>query len=524
MTRNLKLFTIFCFFLLFCLGYTKTVKAYTHPTMSQEQAQAIIDKLIDMNNYPAQGYIQANSGDNNIVSNILQNWSASELASKFNTQAGNISVDFTWDDISILCYKTLSSSTADLLTIKPTLYFYINSKGLSSSSLGNNRIVPSPYQSNNFTELKPIANNTVNYIYMIPSTNNSIYAGKSSNVTVQIFPKFTPILSLDELYITNMNYVLSINTSTKWQYNNVLYVIGEEILTFDNNGNVIESEPIEGDTESSLGYFFYDSSFDNVVEINKLSLENYQNLKEWWYVGNDLTFDYDYYYLNNNEKVSVKQYTDIVQSSNSGDTGKYYFPRINRQQLDNLPNETGFYLDLTVNSGDIVLANQFYSFVTYSSVVDSGATGTITNTSGDVTGNIDLTGIQSALTNEASFENVNISSGDISSSLGFNFETDPYANFWLTFTQGLNSALNTNVRTIQIPFRDKTYTINLDNYTTQEPSALKVFFATISSTFVCLGLLKWIKKTIDEITSGDVDNLLKNNQEERNYEFILGGV
>lgn len=283
------------------------------------------------------------------------------------------------------------------------------------------------------------------------------------------------------------------------------------------------TNPYHGDTESSLGYYFYDG-IENVTQINKLSLANYQNLDEWWYIGNDLTFDYDYYYLNNNEKVSVKQYIDIVQTSNSGDTGKFYIPRIDRQQLDNLPNETGFYLDLTVNSGDIVLANQFYSFVTYSSVVDSGATGTITNTSGDVTGNIDLTGIQSALTNEANFENVNISSGDISSSLGFNFETDPYANFWLTFTQGLNTALNTSVRTIQIPFRDKTYTINLDNYTTQEPSALKVFFATISSTFVCLGLLKWIKKTIDEITSGDVDNLLKNNQEERNYKFILGGV
>jgi len=125
--------------------------------------------------------------------------------------------------------------------------------------------------------------------------------------------------------------------------------------------------------------------------------------------------------------------------------------------------------------------------------------------------------INNNLTTPVDLSGETVTSGDITSALGFNLVSNPYENFWTSLISGLNTALTTSVRSRTITFRDNSYTINLDDYTLQEPTALKTFLATISSVFVLLVLFKWIKQTVDEITSGDIDSIIKNNQEERNY-------
>lgn len=148
----------------------------------------------------------------------------------------------------------------------------------------------------------------------------------------------------------------------------------------------------------------------------------------------------------------------------------------------------------------------------------SNINGTITNQSGEIIGNYsgesDESDLLSFITEQPDLTNKTISSGDITNSLDFELESDPYANMWVTITNGLKQSLLTSVRTRDITFKGNTYTINLDNYTTKEPTAIKVFFGTISTVFVTFQLFKWIKKSINNISSGDVDTLLKENQEE----------
>lgn len=153
-----------------------------------------------------------------------------------------------------------------------------------------------------------------------------------------------------------------------------------------------------GDQTSTLGYDFIGVNYPK--EINKLSNSEYQYLLESWYLGNDIeNYIANYYYYENNSAVLINNYVDIVEYAGTSTTGKYYYPRIARENLQYLPNNTEFYLTLSINSGDIYLTNDYNSFITYSSYVDTGTTGTITNTSGDVTGNIDLSGIQAGIQN-----------------------------------------------------------------------------------------------------------------------------
>lgn len=175
----------------------------------------------------------------------------------------------------------------------------------------------------------------------------------------------------------------------------------------------------------------------------------------------------------------------------------------------------------------------------------SGTTGTITNPSGDTTGKVDLSGIESGIGNiNQNLEQTNqkldgisgeigklndnltavpdvggtlISSGDITSSLNFEFAEDPYSNFWLELTTGLSGALTNNVRSIDVQFRGETYKIELDKFALQTPQFLKSFLAILSTVFIFWKMIKYWKITIDNITSGNMDEVLEMNEEERHY-------
>lgn len=182
---------------------------------------------------------------------------------------------------------------------------------------------------------------------------------------------------------------------------------------------------------------------------------------------------------------------------------------------------------------------------------DSSSTGTITNPSGDITGQIDLSGIEqgigdinnnlnnienkipssgdmqniisgevSKITNtltdsaDNTIDNTNITSGDIVNSLGFSLMENPYQNFWYAMTQGLSSCLTDSVRSIPVDWLGFNGYFNLDgliNY----PSSLKTILTTVSTVAMVWWLVKWWKIIIDKLTSGNVEEVLEMNEEER---------
>lgn len=191
---------------------------------------------------------------------------------------------------------------------------------------------------------------------------------------------------------------------------------------------------------------------------------------------------------------------------------------------------------------------------------DSGdyiPSGTITNPSGEVTGNIDLTGIENGLTNIQNqisgdsqkiintisgetqkvintltdlpdLSGETITSNQITDNIDFglinnNSTLNGYSNFWFDLTNGLRSALTGNVRSINIDFRDETYTISLDDFAIQLPQQLKFILNMTSTIYFIFIIIKWWKIIIDKITSGDIDEVLALNEEERHCRFILGG-
>lgn len=181
---------------------------------------------------------------------------------------------------------------------------------------------------------------------------------------------------------------------------------------------------------------------------------------------------------------------------------------------------------------------------------DTGNTGQITDDNGDVTGNIDLSGIQNSLgnidntttqieqntqtiiqqqqqiqegmTTSPDMSETEIDSEDITENIDFGLITNNstlngYSNFWLTLTDGLRGALTGNVRSIDINFRGETYTISLDNFSIQLPQQLKFILGMISTIYFVILIVKWWKIIIDKITGGDIDEVLAMNEEERNY-------
>ena len=91
---------------------------------------------------------------------------------------------------------------------------------------------------------------------------------------------------------------------------------------------------------------------------------------------------------------------------------------------------------------------------------------------------------------------------------------DPYANFWLEMTNGLRSSLTGNVRQIPVDWLGYQGTFNLDgliNY----PTSIKNILTSVSTVSMVWLLVKWWKIIIDKLTSGDMDEVLALNEEER---------
>ena len=157
----------------------------------------------------------------------------------------------------------------------------------------------------------------------------------------------------------------------------------------------------------------------------------------------------------------------------------------------------------------------------YSQDLDNIQTGItdINNNIGETNNKLDnisgeLSNINNNLTTVPDISDTTIINDDITSNLDFEFEQDPYTNFWLELTTGLGNAFTNSKREISIQFRDKTHIISLDNFSVQIPSALKPFLTIISTVFITWKMLQYIKIIIDNISSGNIDEVLEMNEEE----------
>lgn len=103
----------------------------------------------------------------------------------------------------------------------------------------------------------------------------------------------------------------------------------------------------------------------------------------------------------------------------------------------------------------------------------------------------------------------------MSGALGFDFAEDPYANFWYEMTQGLSSALTGSVRQIPVVWLGYQGVFDLDKLGFNYPAPLRLILTSASTVSMVWILVKWWKIIIDKLTSGDMDEVLAMNEEER---------
>lgn len=187
-------------------------------------------------------------------------------------------------------------------------------------------------------------------------------------------------------------------------------------------------------------------------------------------------------------------------------------------------------------------------------IPDTGNTGEITDNNGDVTGQIDLSGIQNGigqinnsinnqgqaiidnqnqntqsiidnqnnnteqitdtLTESAddTINNTNITSGDFADIVDFtpitnNQEYTAISNLWYELLTGFSNALTNVNRVLNIEFRGQQYEINLDNFSVFIPASLKVFFGTLCTVWVVIYISKNTKHLVEDIQTASIDNV-----------------
>lgn len=99
--------------------------------------------------------------------------------------------------------------------------------------------------------------------------------------------------------------------------------------------------------------------------------------------------------------------------------------------------------------------------------------------------------------------------------LGFEFIADPYANFWLEMTNGLSGALTNSVRQIPVDWLGYQGNFDLDSLNFNYPASVRFILTSISNVCIVWVLVKWWKIIVDKLTSGNIDEVLAMNEEER---------
>lgn len=275
-------------------------------------------------------------------------------------------------------------------------------------------------------------------------------------------------------------------------------------------------------------------------------------------IGNSFNLNlWDFYYIESGEEISIKDLISYeVLDSWFGDI---YFFHIEKENIKKLPNNTEFYVKLNTTAKNNY--NTEFNFVKKAfkttSVLPSGDPGGDTPGSSGDSGNVDLSRIESGISDiNNNLNNVNnnlndienkiptsseisdiissetskitetittvpdlsgetITSGEIQGALNLDFIADPYSNFWYELTTGFSHALTDNVRSYEIPWLNGyKYTFNLDTWGFKLPSALQSILISASTISLLWVIVKYWKIIVDKISSGSIDEVLAMNEEE----------
>lgn len=149
---------------------------------------------------------------------------------------------------------------------------------------------------------------------------------------------------------------------------------------------------------------------------------------------------------------------------------------------------------------------------------NSEYTGTITNESGEVTGNIsgeiDNSNIVDVLTDEPNLSERTISSGEIEEAVGVVLQANPYENFWYQFSTGLSSALTANNSSMELDWLGYKTTITGDMFVLPLPEDIRHLITTVTNVCLIWIMLKWIKEITDEIHSGGIVHVMHRAEED----------
>lgn len=276
---------------------------------------------------------------------------------------------------------------------------------------------------------------------------------------------------------------------------------------YDSDGN------ISGVTSSSINYITVKTSEYSISNgtqniqkngfVQEGSVLYYDKLlapiKSFSTAGRSATTGYSWYFVGNLIRFTEEPDVDIPggDDTESGDTG------------GGTGGDTGGgtgSTDLTMTNAKIDQLNKHAEEIQKNMLTSGDMQGIISNETDKVinfmSGDADFSG-----------ENTNISSGDIVGAIGYTPPDDPYANFWWELTEILNNALTGTNRTLTLQAIKNTYTISIDDIGWNPPEALRTFLTLLSTTVVCWVLVKYIKVTIDKLSSGSIDEALAMNEE-----------
>lgn len=229
--RKFIIYTLLVYSFILYQGLQNKVYANTHPTMSTNQAQMIIDIVKNKSSYNELGPYATNMSVNEIHT-MLENITPTILANDFNTKASNLTYDFEWEDVTIMYGYGINGNAS-----KGFSFYYV--------------IAPNTYTNFQFSN---VYSNQKAYFYVatpykyittqIFMSDYSIISSQNNGNDIYRYPKFSSV-STSNGEITNLtNLFINVQNDRHIKYQNYGdYTLPYDIVYFTNSGGT-GNEPI----------------------------------------------------------------------------------------------------------------------------------------------------------------------------------------------------------------------------------------------------------------------------------------
>jgi len=387
---KLSVLLVLCTLFISILG-TKNIYAGTIPTMTEQQAKQLINYLKSGDNYKFYNDAAGTTPTETTIYNMLNNAEAQTLANHWNNNIANLinstnlkNYDITFENIVflgmfnkyrqaydiIVIFQNYNNSNYMKITYNGTKYLYDKYNGTPYYSF------LSIYNNNYITNLTYI--DTLTSDFSVNKLNNNMY------ITPYYYNNNSQV-SIPFLYTLNENTEFYINYSGTYKVKSYNYYT--------------ENISIENNSTSEYGYLWSPAS-NGGIRVNRKNTNNV-NIDCDFYVGDELNYNYEFYYYSGDTKIDITNLISNTTNNNIEETGTWFKFYIAKENLWNLKDNTRYYLtaDVSLNENTENIVDNFYAFYTTTQTIETGQTGNITNNSGENTGKMDLTGIESGIEN-----------------------------------------------------------------------------------------------------------------------------